>query len=339
MEINDGKYKGTKGEGFWVNTIMGHACRFDLSDPESVVHAWILTNEMGLDGDYVASGLAWLYECYEMGLISTKDTDGLELTWGNGNALIELIRKLAYRQGIGDLLADGFLEAARKIGKNSEYYLSHVKGQPSLEPFRVPKGWGLSVATSPIAGRHLRGSTMGSHRTGPIPRPSDFDAISYENQAKGVFWQARTKELEDNLGICCYVGTWVGGNFLTPSNFTELVVAGMGLEVTEDDLMNHYALIGRYLEKAFNDLHTKLNREDDLPPYRFRKEPVKSGPFKGYKVDEEKFNEMLNELYKYWGWDGKTGKLTRTMLEKLDLKDIADKLAEQGKLIEDEKLL
>ena len=332
IEINKGKYKGDKGEGFWINTIMGHACRFDISDPESVVESWLLTNRLGLDGDYVAAGLSWVFELYEKGIINKKDTDGLELDWGNGEALIKMIKKLAYREGIGDLLADGMVEAAKKIGRNSEYYLIQVKGQPSIEPFRIPKGWALAVSTSPVAGRHLRGATMGSNRYGPRPRPGDFNVTDYRNQAKGVVWQGKTKELEDNLGICNYVGTWSGANFLSIADFAEFINTGMGLNLTEEELMGHYADIGRNLEKAFNALHTNMSREDDIPPKRFREEEVKSGPYKGFKIDKNKYNEMLDEFYELSGWDKKTGIQTRTGLEKLGLENIAEKLANQGKL-------
>ncbi|MBA7524665.1 hypothetical protein ES705_16806 [subsurface metagenome] len=333
MEVDRGPYKGTKGEGLWVNTIMGHACRMGISDPKIVVKSWNLTNELGLDGDYVAAGLSWVFELYEKGILTKQDTDGLELNFGSGEAFIKMIKKLAYREGIGGLLADGMLEAAKKIGKNSEYYLIHIKGQPSLEPFRVPKGWGLAVCTSSVAGRHLRGSTYGSKRFGPYPRPGKFNVTDYENQAEGVFWQGKTKEIEDDTGICNYIGTWSGANFLKPKNFLELINSGMGLNLTLDDLMNYFAQRGRNLEKAFDALHTNLTREDDLPPKRFQEEPVKSGPYKGFKADREKYNQMLNEFYKFWGWDKKTGMQTRTGLEKLGLKDIADKLEKQGKLI------
>ena len=332
MKINNGKCKSVQGEGFWINTIMGHACRFDISDPEAVAESWLLTNKLGLDGDYVAAGLSWVFELYEKGIVTKKDTDGVELNWGNSEALIKMIKKLAYREGIGDLLADGMVEAARKIGHNSEYYLIQVKGQPSIEPFRVPKGWALAVSTSPVAGRHLRGATMGSNGYGPKPRPGDFNVTDYRNQAKGVVWQGKTKELEDNLGICNYVGTWSGANFLTITNFAELINAGMGLNLTEEELMDHYAVIGRNFEKAFNALHTNMSREDDLPPKRFREEEVKSGPYKGFKIEENKYNEMLDEFYELWGWDKKTGMQTRTGLEKLGLGDIAEKLAKQNKL-------
>ena len=92
-----------------------------------------------------------------------KDTDGLTRS-GNGEALIQLMRKLAYREGIGNLLADGMVEAAKKIGQGSQYFLVHLKGQPSIEPFRIPR-LGLGVATSPVAGRHLRGAIFGGPST------------------------------------------------------------------------------------------------------------------------------------------------------------------------------
>jgi len=329
MEIAKGKYKGMKGEGFWINGIWGIS-RFDISDPQVAVAFWLLANELGLDTDYVSSGLAWLFECYERGYISKRDTDGLELTWGNGEALIQLMRKLAYREGIGDLVADGILEAAKKIGRGSDYYLIHVKGQPSIEPFRIPKGWGLGVGTSPVGGRHLRGATRGPEHSGSSG--IDFDITSYANQSKTVVWQGKTKELEDNLGICNYVGNWSGAHFLTPSNYAELVNAGMGFEVTEEDLMEHYAVIGRTLEKAFNEMHTNLSREDDLPPRRFRKEEVRTGLYKGFKADADKYNKMLDEFYRLWGWDEKTGRLTRTSLERVGLKEVADILEMAYKL-------
>ena len=327
MEKARGKYEEMKGEGFWINALWSVA-RFDISDPESAVAFWLLANELGLDTDYVAAGLAWVFECYERGFIDRKDTDGLELEWGSGEALIALMRKLAYREGIGNLLADGMVEAAKKIGRGSEYFLAHVKGQPSIEPFRIPKGWGLGVATSPVAGRHLRGAIRGPVHSGP--GGDDYDIVHYPNQARAVVWQAKTKELEDNLGICNYVGTWSGAHFLTPENYAEFVRTGLGLEVTEKDLMEHYAAVGRNLEKAFNTLHTDLSREDDLPPKRFRQEEIKTGPYKGFKADEEQYNAMLDEFYELWGWDKKSGMQTRESLGKVGLTDVADKLAGKG---------
>lgn len=332
MEIRKGEYQGTKGEGFWINTIMGHACRVDVSEPEAVIESWILTNRLGLDGDFASSVISWAFELYEKGIISEKDTDGLELKWGESKSFIEMLKRLAHRNGIGNILAEGLTEAAKKIGKNSEEYVIQVKGQPSIEPFRVPKAWALAVSTSPVAGRHLRGATMGNLRYGPKPRTGRFNITDYQNQAYGVYWQGKTKEIEDNLGICNYVGTWSGANFLDLSDFVQLINTGMGLNLNEKDLMDYYAPIGRNMEKAFNELHTDMTRDDDMPPKRFIVEEVKTGPYKGFKIDIKKYNKMLDDYYKFWEWDIKTGKQTRALMEKLGMTEIANRLDQKGKL-------
>jgi len=329
-EITEGKYKGTRGEGFWVNTLMS-ASMLDIADPEVMLRGWLLMNEMGLDGDFTAGMIAWAYECYEKGLLTERETDGLRLEWGNSEALITLIQKLAYREGIGDLLAEGPIEAPKKLGKGSDYFAIHVKGQPSIEPFRIPKGWGLGVATSPVAGRHLRGSILGSGRFGP--KGASFEPHVYKDQAKYVYWQGLAKEIEDIAGICVYVGTWSGAHAMEISDYAALTNSVMGLELTEDQLTS-LAKQSRNLEKAFNTLHTNFGRQDDLPPMRYIEEAVKSGPFKGYRCEREKWEKMLDEFYEYQGWDKATGLQTRKGLTELGMTDVAEKLQENGRLID-----
>jgi aldehyde:ferredoxin oxidoreductase len=329
-EIDEGPYKGTKGEGFWVNTLMS-ATMLDIVDPDAMIKAWLLMNEMGLDGDFAVGMAAWAYECFEKGLLTRKDTDGLRLEWGNGEALIQLVKKLAFREGIGELLAQGPIEAARQVGGGSDYFAINVKGQPSIEPFRVPKGWGLGVATSPVAGRHLRGSLLGSGRFGP--KGAFFEPHTYDDKAKYVFWQGLTKEIEDLTGICIYVGTWSGAHALEVSDYAALLNSAAGLDVAEEQLMK-VGQQSRNLEKAFNTLHTDMGRKDDLPPRRYMEEPTKSGPYKGSLCEPDKWNKMLDEFYEVQGWDKATGLQTRKTLESLDMHDVAEKLAQAGKLID-----
>ncbi len=327
-EIGEGPYKGTRGEGFWVNTIMS-ATMLDITDPDAMITAWLLMNELGLDGDFTAGMAAWAYECFEKGLLTEKDTDGLALTWGNGEAFISLIRKLAYREGIGDLLSRGPLEAAREVGGGSDYFAINVKGQPSIEPFRVPKGWGLGVATSPVAGRHLRGSILGSGRFGP--KGAIFEPQTYEDKAEYVSWQGLTKEIEDLTGICIYVGTWSGAHALEVSDYAALLNSALGTDLGEAELM-HLARRSRALEKSFNGLHTDMGREDDLPPRRYREEPVKSGPFKGHRCEPDRWGRMLDDFYEIQGWDRTTGLQKRSTLAGLGMEDVAARLAAAGKL-------
>ncbi len=329
-EIGEGQFRGTRGEGFWSNTVMD-AVRLDITDAQGMIRAWILANELGLDTDFATNVASWAFECYEKGLLTDKDTDGLKLEWGNVEAYIELLRRLAYRQGIGDLLAEGVKRASEKLGHGSDYFAIHVKGQDSIEPFRIPKGWALGVATSPVAGRHLRGTSIGGSRFGP--KNVSFDAHTYKDQAKYVAWQSLTKEMEDMLGICIYVGTWSGAYALEPSDYVALTNGVIGTNLTEEDLF----LIARKsynLEKAFNTLHTDFDRKDDYPPKRFMEEPVKSGPYKGYRCEKENWDKMLDQFYELQEWDKETGLQTRTGLEALGMQEVAQKLEAAERLIE-----
>lgn len=330
-EVTEGPFSGTRGEGFWSNTIMD-AVRLDITDPAAMIKAWILANELGLDTDFATNVCAWTFECYEKGLLTEKDTDGLKLRWGNAEAFLELLKRVAHRQGIGDLLAEGVKEASRHLGQGSEGFALHVKGQDSIEPFRIPKGWALAVATSPVAGRHLRGSSLGGSRFGP--KSASFEAHTYEEQPRYVFWQSMTKEMEDLLGICVYVGTWSGAYALEPSDYVALLNSALGLDFDEKGLFL-VAQRAYNLEKAFNTLHTDLSRKDDYPPKRFMDEPVKNGPYKGHRCEKEKWDRMLDQFYGLHGWDRETGLQTRRSLEKLGLGEVAERLAKVGKLIED----
>lgn len=329
-EIYEGKYKGTKGMGYWVNSMYWPA-RMDVDDPAAALKYHVDANRLGLDGDNSSVVLSWAFECYEKGLISKEDTDGLELNWGNADAMIELQKKLAYREGFGDFLADGVVEASRKLGKGSDKFAIHQKGQDTADPYRVAKGWALGCCTSPVAGRHMRGSINTSLAFGPGVK---YDPYSYEDAPEIVYWQLRAKEIEDIIGICSYgAGTEDGiPHALMPSNFAELTSCAMGIELSEDEFM----LIGQRsynLEKAFNTIHTGFDRKNDLPHRRFLEDPIPSGPHKGEKLDKEGFNKMLDKFYELHGWDKKTGWQTRKCLEELDMQDVAEKLEKAGRLV------
>ncbi len=330
-EIEEGKYKGTKGNGFWVNSFYWPA-RMDVDDPAAAFKYHVECNRLGLDGDNSSVVLSWAFECYEKGLISKEDTDGLELTWGNAEAMLELQRKLAYREGFGDFLADGVVKASKKLGKGSDRFAIHQKGQDSADPYRIPKGWALGCCTSPIGGRHMRGSVHTYLAYGPGVK---YDHLSYEDVPDIVFWQLRAKEVEDILGMCSYgEGTEDGiPHALMPSDFAELASYAFGIELSEDELML-LGLRSYNLEKAFNTIHAGFTRKDDLPHRRFLEEPVPSGPYKGEKLDKEKFDKMLDRFYELLGWDKKTSWQTRKCLEELDMADVAEMLAKVGRLIE-----
>jgi aldehyde:ferredoxin oxidoreductase len=100
MDIKEGPYK-VQGEGWWNNSANSYCTKIDNTNIEAAIYAHLLTNQLGLDGDNAAQAISWAFECYEKGLITKKETDGLELVWGNYQAMIEMLKKLAYRKGFG----------------------------------------------------------------------------------------------------------------------------------------------------------------------------------------------------------------------------------------------
>jgi len=329
-EINEGKYKGISGLGYWINSVQWSG-KMDVDDPEASLRYHLRANQLGLDGDNSSVVMGWAFECYEKGLLTKEETDGLDLEWGNADDMLQLQEKLAYREGLGDFLAEGVGEAAKKLGKDSEKFAVHQKGQETLDPYRVAKGWSLACATSPVAGRHLRGSVSLSSGSGP--KDAIISPYEYDNQPDLVFWQLRTKEIEDMLGICVYTGTWFGARALWPSDYAELTKYALGIEISEEELMFR-GRCSYNLEKAFNTIHVGFDRKDDLPHRRFFEDPILSGPHKGETLHREKFNKMLDKFYELHGWDNETSWQTRATLEQLGMHDVAEKLAKVRRLIE-----
>lgn len=325
MNIPDGQYK-IKGEGWWNNSSNSYCTRVDCSNPEAAIKAHLLTNQLGLDGDNASVVIAWAFEAYEKGLLTTEDTDGLELTWGNHDALLSLIEKLAYREGFGNFLADGVKSAAEKLGHGSEDYAIHIKGQDSVDGVRISKGWGFGVVTSPAAGRHLRGAI---HSFEPEEFRS-WDKVSYK-----VYMQEQFKAIVDMTGTCLYNnGLLSWETEITPRSAE--YVAKLTSALTGMDLnIESFTRIGKRLhniEKAINTLHGEFTRMDDYPSKRYWKDPVKSGPYKGDHIDHMKWDEALDNYYKLQGWDIETGLQTRSGLDKLDLGVVADRLELAGLL-------
>ena len=318
MDIKEGPYK-MQGEGWWNNSSNSYCTKIDNTNLESAIYAHLLTNQLGLDGDNAAQAISWAFECYEKGLITKKETDGLELVWGNYQAMLEMLKKLAYRKGFGDFLADGALKAAKKLGKNSDKFVIHVKGQDSLDGVRINKGWGFGIILSPVAGRHLRGSLNGFWLR------EDRPINSYENVPEDLYYNQKKKAVQDMLGLCSYVYGQ------TVDDWVALFHSATGRLLSKDELL-HIGLQEHNLEKAFNTIHVGFDRNDDYPCERYYNEPIESGPYKGERLDHKIWNEMLDTLYRLHKWDRDSSWQTRKGLEKIGLSDITEKLEKVNKL-------
>lgn len=338
LSIEEGKFKGVSGEGFETNTINNFGYKLNIDNWPAIIQAHVLCSQYGLDVDNTAGPIAWAIECYQRGIIDERDTDGLKLEWGDYEVILELIRKIAMREGFGDLLAEGSKRASERIGRGSQSYAMHIKGQDLYETIVPRRAWGLGVIVSPIGGGHLRGAPAFEGYVSPDDAEKFYgvrsaaDRKAYVGKAKLVTWMENFKAVIDSVGICALLSWWKSPYLIGPKDIAELIEAATGRHIDERELMKTGERIHN-VEKAIN-ARIGMTRKHDRPPERFFREPIKSGPGRGDVLEEEKFEKMLDEYYELRGWDVKTGLPTRAKLEELELKEVADELKRYGMIVE-----
>jgi len=281
-------------------------------------------------------------ECYEKGILKKSNIDNLDLTWGNAEAIFELMRKITCREGFGDILAEGSARAARKIGRGSEYYAMNIKGQELYEVLRSAIGWALGVTTSTRGGGHTTGAPA-LETTGAIDpvkarelfRIDTFNQpLAYEGKAKLVDFFEDLHHITNSLGVCHFNTVWLDPTLPGFPELAELYSAATGWETTADELRWKAKRLLN-LEKAFNLLRTGFSRKDDYPTPRDMKEPIPAGTGAGWKIEKKEWDALLDEYYEAHNWDKTTGFPTRKCLEALDLGHVADDLEKAGKLGKD----
>jgi aldehyde:ferredoxin oxidoreductase len=314
-------------EGFQLNVDWDFGGKIDITDGEALLKINTLCNQLGLDLDNSSAPIAWAFELYEKGIIGKDETDGLDLIWGDADVVIKLLHKISKRQGFGKILAEGSLRASKIIGRGSEKYISHIKGQDSIEALRTDKGWLLGCITSARGGGHLDGA----FQTHKIPEAGEPD--SYNSKAEKVFWFERFKAAVDMIGVCYFATVWSDKDLIGPDDLSRLFSTATGISISGSDLMRIGRIV-RNIEKGFNTIHAGFKRSNDYPPERFFKEPIASGPNKGRIVSKEGVDRMLDEYYLLHGWDRDTGWQTSKCLDELELNEVKEKLRSTKKLIE-----
>jgi aldehyde:ferredoxin oxidoreductase len=290
--------------------------------------ATLLCRKMGLDHAEISSAIGLLMELYHEGIITEKETDGLPMERGRKEAILSTIRKTSYREGYGDLLAEGQKAFASHIGPAAVEKLDLVKGLgPHVYEFRAYHGSALMQAVGhrgdPLP---LRGSLIefewvnGPEWFQQVAKEqfgSEGAAIpdSYEGKAMSAIISEHNDRVVDSLGIC----TWpyclfVYHNIDVAARFFNLVT---GKDWSNEQLLQIGERI-RNLERMF-DVRQGLTREMDILPKKFFEEPLAKGKYKGAVLDREKFEQMKDEYYEARGWDKGTGVPTREKLVELGL--------------------
>ena len=236
-------------------------------------------------------------ECFEKGIITTEDTQGIDLKFGNGKALVAVLEKMAKREGIGDILAEGVKVAAEKFG--APELAVHSKGLPfaTYDP-RGCKGMALTYATSPKGAHHMISPTMGAEIAG--------NRFADQGKAKLVRDVQIQMALVDSLGFCSSMRF-----VLNVDIQLELLNLALGTELTKEEFLTIGERILN-LERQYN-VRCGMTRKDDTLPKRFLEEPMTEGLSKGQTCN---LDLMLDEYYEVMGWDkeGKPGEAKLTAL-------------------------
>ena len=333
FRINRGSYAGLECLGVQFEALADFAGKLAVDDPDFIIEVNAYCNQLGLDIDSAAGAIGWAMECYEKGILSERDTDGLSLHWGDTNVIMELTRKIASREGFGNILAEGCARAARLLGRESEYFALHVKGQDLYEVIRSAIGWGLGVCVATRGGGHTTGAPAMETSAKVSPDVAEkiygvrslTDPLASEGKAKLVGYFEILHRINNSLGVCHSITHWSSPSYPGLPELAELYSAATGWETTEEDL-KRLATRMLHVEKAFNILHAGFSRKDDYPPRRCLEEPIPRGAAAGFSLTEGMWDRLLDEYYEMHGWEVRTGFPARATLEALGLRSIAEDL-------------
>ena len=322
-----------------------------------------LSNRYGMDQ---ATSIPFAMELFQKGIITTDDTGGLELTWGNESAIIQLIGQIARREGFGDILADGSVRAAKRIGGEAEKYPLAIKGLEVFvtNPRTAPPGASLGYLANIRGGDDLDCTHAAYDERVPTwAREAGWDEEKYlkwfvdwidmppelkreffgdpptvefynldnlKGRSAWVKWCGDCASIYNSLGLCLLAINY--SRMLGPTHFAKLYSAFSGQDLDVPGIMK----VG---ERIFNLMKAYivregLSRKDDDWPERFYNEPWPSGPLKGRVASKEHTKRLLDEYYELRGWDVNKGVPTKQKLIELGLDYVADELVKLD-LIED----
>jgi aldehyde:ferredoxin oxidoreductase len=321
-KIPTGPYAGVYDEGPEYTSQGAFCGEPDCRSIETLLTGNHLVDQWGMDNLETGSLISWAMELYELGIITSKETDGLDLRFSNDEALLEMTRRIAFREGfLGNALAEGGILASEIIGKNSFDYLIQVKGVSNLHSDeRATPGLALNIATASRGSDHLRSrpaidlyhlpqEVMRKIYSNPVPYdgPLSSEHTEYIGKPWQVFWHENCYMAVDCLGICKYHTTFLGATLPNFEDWPKVLHYNTGLEFTPRQIWD-IAERCNMIERLFN-LREGLTREDlkkgDMLNHRYFDEPTRRGApdVVGRVIDREKFKKMVDEFYEYKGLD------------------------------------
>jgi len=314
--VTAGPYAGYMSEGPEYETTYSLGSTLGIDYLPAVIAADRLCDEYGLDTMSAGVAVGFAMELYEKGILTKKDTDGLELKFGNHSILLEMLRKITYREGIGDILSQGTRKAAEIIGKGSEFYAMHIKGLelPAYD-VRGAKAHGLNYATSYTGADHNRGYAF--QEIFDIPEPEKVDRFAIKGKGRLTKWNQDVRSVTCDCAPMCAFLLDMAVPGIACQNTADLVNAASGMKFTARDIEKIGERINN-LARLFN-IGEGFTRKDDTFPRRLMTEAIKAGASKGQLISQKDLDDMLDEYYAERGWD-KTGTPTVAKLKELGIK-------------------
>lgn len=319
----EGIYKGTLAEGPEFETLYAFGGQTGVTDVDSIIAADRLCDELGLDTLSTGVTIGFAMELFEKGILRSADANGLKLNFGNAEAMLELVRKIAFREDVGDLLAKGVKAAAGKIGRGADKYAMHVKGLelPGYD-VRGAKAHGLNFATAYTGADHCRGYANQEIFGARIPKP--VDRFAYEGKGELTKWNQDIRAATCDCPPMC--------EFILPQalaavgvqNTMALMESLTGLVYSSEEIWKVGERVNN-LARAFN-IREGFGRKDDTLPERLMNEPLKGGASRGQCISREELDKMLDEYYTARGWDTRTGIPTKEKLVSLGLEYVITQL-------------
>jgi aldehyde:ferredoxin oxidoreductase len=319
-KVSEGPYTVKEAHKPEYETVGSFGAMCLNTDLNSIIKMNDMCNRNGLDTISAGSVIAFAMECYEKGVLSKDDLDGIDLTWGNAAAMVAILNKVIRREGIGDILADGVKVAAEKIGKGADACAIHVGGQePGLHNALLLPGRGTGFVCDPTPGRHTAAPMArldaGSAVIAPYPELVFHGFEQYEYKSKGPASAVSSNYFQvcNCAGVCLFPAIFFG--FFPALDFLNAVA---GWEMSMEEALKTGARI-QTLRKCFN-VREGITAVDQKLPARLAGDPPKDeGPLKGISIDIESLSQ---EYHKAMGWDAESGTPTDETVDALGLADL-----------------
>jgi len=303
-----------EGPEYETSAMVGGDCA--ITDIEDVAYANYVADELGIDTISAGNAIAFAMECYERGIITDKDTDGVQLTFGNAEAVFTMLHKIAHREGIGDILAEGVKHASQVFGKGSEAFAIQAKGMEfSGYDCHAAPSMLLSYMTCDVGAHHNRSWSI------TYDLQVGREKITPDKAAKVIELQ-HTRPLFDALGACRLQWVELG---LDLNLYPPALAAITGIERSWEDLLKVSERIWNLTRLFWFREVPDFGRAWDMPPARFYEEPAVSGPTKGSLVARQDAEKLLDMYYEQRGWDAQ-GRPLPDKLEELGLVEFAEKV-------------